>query len=78
MDGINGWPIQMLLGGENNSKQSDEIQANFDPDLMGTYQKQYGKRLVRLLVCHQVEESWFRQLSQIYHSAYVLMLMLMC
>ena len=28
LDGINGWSIQTLLRGENDSKQSDEIQAN--------------------------------------------------
>ena len=27
LDGINGWSIQTLLRGENDSKQSDEIQA---------------------------------------------------
>ena len=27
VDGINGWSIQTLLRGENDSKQSDEIQA---------------------------------------------------
>ena len=27
MDGINSWSIQTLLRGENDSKQSDEIQA---------------------------------------------------
>ena len=45
---------------------------------MRTHQKQYGERSVRHLVYHQVEESWYRKLSQICHSAraYVLMLML--
>ena len=28
LDSINGWLIQTLLRGENDSKQSDEIQAN--------------------------------------------------
>ena len=28
VDGINGWSIQTLLRGENDSKQSDEIQAS--------------------------------------------------
>ena len=28
LDGINGWSIQTLLRGENDSKQSDEIQAS--------------------------------------------------
>ena len=30
LDSINGWLIQTLLRGENDSKQSDEIQANQD------------------------------------------------
>ena len=30
LDSINGWLIQALLRGENDSKQSDEIQANQD------------------------------------------------
>ena len=29
LDGINGWSIQMLLKGENSSRQLDEIQARF-------------------------------------------------
>ena len=29
LDGINGWSIQMLLRGENDLKQSDEIRATF-------------------------------------------------
>ena len=29
LDGINGWSIQTLLRGENDSKQSDEIQATW-------------------------------------------------
>ena len=29
LDGINGWSIQTLLRGENDSKQSGEIQATF-------------------------------------------------
>ena len=55
------------------------IIGHFDPDLMRTYQKQYGEQSVRHLVYHQVEESWYRELSQICYSAraYVLMLMLM-
>ena len=55
------------------------IIGHFDPDLMRAYQKQYGERSVRHLVYDQVEESWYRELSQIRHSAraYVLMLMLM-
>ena len=36
---------------------------------MRTYQKQYGGRFVRHLVYHRVEESWYRELSQICHSA---------
>ena len=28
LDGINGWSIQTLLSGENDLKQSDEIQAS--------------------------------------------------
>ena len=28
LDGINGWSIHRSLGRENDSKQSDEIQAN--------------------------------------------------
>ena len=53
--------------------------GHFEPDLMQTYQKQYGEQSVRHLVYHQVEESWYRELSQICYSAraYVLMLMLM-
>ena len=48
------------------------------PELMRTYQKQYGGRNVRHLVYNRVEESWYRELSQICHSAraYVLILML--
>ena len=44
---------------------------------MQTYEKQYGGRFVRHLVYHWVEESWYRELSQICHSAraYVLTLM---
>ena len=55
--------------------------GHFVPDLMRTYQKQYGGRLVCHLVYHRVEEAAGpnRELSQICHSAraYVLMLMLM-
>ena len=36
---------------------------------MRTYQKQYGGRFARHLVCHWVEESWYRELSQIRHFA---------
>ena len=45
---------------------------------MRTYQKQYGGRIVRHLVYPRVEESWYRELSQICHFArvYVLMVML--
>ena len=32
LDGINDWSIQTLLRGENDSKQSDEIQATFCMD----------------------------------------------
>ena len=32
LDGINGRSIQTLLRGENDSKQSDEFQANYDDD----------------------------------------------
>ena len=48
------------------------------PELMRTYQKQYGGRNVRHLVYNRVQESWYRELSQICHSAcaYVLILML--
>ena len=55
------------------------IIGHFDPDLMRTYQKQYGGRSVRHLVYHRVEESWHRELTQKCHSAraYVPMLMLM-
>ena len=31
LDGINGWSIQTLLKGENDSKQSDEFQARLVP-----------------------------------------------
>ena len=31
LDGINGWSIQTLLRGENDSKQSDEFQAKWSP-----------------------------------------------
>ena len=31
---------------------------------MRTYEKQYGGRFVRHLAYHQVEESWYRELSQ--------------
>ena len=36
---------------------------------MRTYQVQYGGRLARHLVYHWVEESWYRELSQICYSA---------
>ena len=36
---------------------------------MQIYQKQYGGRSVCHLVYHRVEESWYRELSQICHSA---------
>ena len=44
---------------------------------MQSYQKQYGGRFVRHLVYHLVEENWYREKSQIWHSArtYVIMLM---
>ena len=32
LDGINGWSIQTLLRGENDSKQSDEFQAKCADD----------------------------------------------
>ena len=32
LDGINGWSIQTLLRGENDSKLSDEIQAKITQD----------------------------------------------
>ena len=53
------------------------IIGHFDPDLMPTYQIQYGRRFVRHLVYHWVEESLYREQSQICHSAraYVRMLM---
>ena len=48
------------------------------PEPMRTYQKQYGGRSVRHLVYNRVQESWYRELSQICHSAraHVLVLML--
>ena len=54
--------------------------GHFAPGLMRTYQKQYGGLFVRHLVYHWVEESWYRELSQICHSARanVLLLTLMC
>ena len=52
------------------------IMGHFDPDLKRTYQKQYGGRLVRHLVYHPVEESWYRELSQICHCARTYLLML--
>ena len=54
------------------------IIGHFDSDLMRTYQKQYSGRIVRDPVNRRVEESWYRELSQICHSAraYVLMIML--
>ena len=54
------------------------IIGHFDPDLIQTYEKQYGGHFVCHLVYHWVEESWYRELSQICHSkcVYVLMLML--
>ena len=36
---------------------------------MQTYQKQYSGRVVRHLAYHRVEESWYRELNQICHSA---------
>ena len=45
------------------------IRGHFDPDLMQTYQKQFGGRFVRHIVYHGVEESWSRELSQICNSA---------
>ena len=37
------------------------------PEPMRTYQKQYGGRSVRHLVYNRVQESWYRELSQICH-----------
>ena len=42
---------------------------HFDPDLVRTYEKQYGGHSVRHLVYHWVEWSWYGELSQICHSA---------
>ena len=49
-------------------KDRGPIVGHFDADLMRTYQKQYGGRFVCHLVYHQVEESWYRELSQMCHS----------
>ena len=43
--------------------------GHFDPDLMRTYEKHYGGHFIRYVVYHQVEESWYRELSHICHSA---------
>ena len=37
------------------------IIGHCDPDLMRTYQKQYGGRFIRHLVYHRVEGSWYQE-----------------
>ena len=46
LDGINGWSIQTLLRGENDSKQSDEFQAIFDTDLKNRVREKFSYTLV--------------------------------
>ena len=51
--------------------------GHLNPYLMRAYQKQYGGHFVRHRFYDRVGESWYRELSQICHSARACVLMLM-
>ena len=54
MDGINGWSIETLLRGENDSEKSDEIQAKPGISLVREF-KRVGKSFIS--VCKKTQEA---------------------